>query len=44
MTGEPMDPTRSGAPLFADASGAVSLSLNEVETLCLKAARGASAL
>ena len=38
MTNEPNDPTRFGAPV-ADAGA--RLSLPEIETLCLKAARGA---
>lgn len=39
MTIEPNDPTRSGMPL--PSGSAVVLSFNEIESLCLKAARGA---
>ena len=39
MTVEPNDPTRSGVSLPAGA--VATLSLNEIESLCLKAARGA---
>lgn len=41
MTVEPNDPTRSGSPLPEHGSGSIALSCNEVETLCLKAARAA---
>jgi len=38
-TKEPNDPTRSGSPL--PATGSATLSRNEINALCLKAARGA---
>lgn len=39
MTAEPNDPTRSGSPV--PAGGTARLSQSEIESLCLKAARGA---
>ncbi|WP_083649555.1 DUF3726 domain-containing protein [Salaquimonas pukyongi] len=41
MMSEPNDPTRSGSPLPAEGSGKVALSRNEIEGLCMKAARAA---
>lgn len=40
MTNDPNDPARSGSPLPAG-KGDVTLSCNEIEVLCFKAARGA---
>ncbi|WP_420857724.1 DUF3726 domain-containing protein [Marivivens marinus] len=41
MTAEPNDPTRAGTDWTDSGEGKVTLSQNEVETLCSKAARGA---
>lgn len=41
MMPEANDPTRAGAPVPKGKSGTAQLSLTEIETLCMKAARGA---
>jgi hypothetical protein len=38
---EPHDPTRTGSPVPASRSGKVVMSRNEIDALCVKAARGA---